>query len=89
MRPQSCIITISSESYEKLEGYNPDADLNLGCGIPTDFARIKEGDNVLDLLAAAAGNDCIVARAIKLVKPGKVTRLDMTGRYDTESQGKL
>jgi len=68
--------TVFSESYEKLEGYNPDADMNLGCGIPTDFAHIKEGDHLLDL-GSGAGNDCFVARAIVGDK-GKVAGLDMT-----------
>jgi arsenite methyltransferase len=68
--------TVFSESYEKLEGYNPEADLNLGCGIPTEFAGIKTGDHVLDL-GSGAGNDCFVARAI-VGETGKVTGLDMT-----------
>lgn len=68
--------TVFSESYERKEGYNPDADLNLGCGIPTDFAGIKEGDHVLDL-GSGAGNDCFVARAIVGDK-GKVTGIDFT-----------
>ena len=68
--------TVFSENYEKLEGYSPDADLNLGCGIPTDFAGIKKGDYVLDL-GSGAGNDCFVARAI-VGETGKVTGLDMT-----------
>jgi arsenite methyltransferase len=55
--------TVFSESYEKLEGYTPEADLNPGCGIPTEFAGIKTGDHVLDL-GSGAGNDCFVARAI-------------------------
>ena len=55
--------TVFSDSYENREGYNPDADLNLGCGIPTDYAGIKHGDHVLDL-GSGAGNDCFVARAI-------------------------
>jgi len=55
--------TIFSENYEKLDGYNPDADLGLGCGIPTQFARIQKGDTVLDL-GSGAGNDCFVARAL-------------------------
>ncbi len=50
--------------------------MNLGCGIPTDYARIKEGDSVLDL-GSGAGNDCFVARAI-VGETGKVTGLDMT-----------
>ena len=68
--------TIFSENYEKLEGYNPDADLGLGCGIPTQFAQIKEGDTVLDL-GSGAGNDCFVARAI-VGEKGKVLGLDFS-----------
>jgi ubiquinone/menaquinone biosynthesis C-methylase UbiE len=68
--------TTFSENYETKEGYNPDADLNLGCGIPTDYAGIKKGDHVLDL-GSGAGNDCFVARAI-VGENGKVTGLDMT-----------
>lgn len=69
-------LTTFSDSYENREGYNPDADLNLGCGIPTDYAGIKQGDHVLDL-GSGAGNDCFVARAI-VGENGKVTGLDMT-----------
>lgn len=68
--------TVFSENYKEMEGYNPDADLNLGCGIPTNFAQIKKGDHVLDL-GSGAGNDCFVARAI-VGESGKVTGLDMT-----------
>ncbi|HLN21869.1 MAG TPA: arsenite methyltransferase [Bacteroidales bacterium] len=68
--------SIFSENYEKKDGYNPDADLNLGCGIPTDFAGIRKGDNVLDL-GSGAGNDCFVARALA-GENGKVTGLDFT-----------
>jgi arsenite methyltransferase len=68
--------TVFSESYETKEGYNPDADLNLGCGIPTDYAGIMKGDHVLDL-GSGAGNDCFVARAL-VGETGKVTGLDMT-----------
>lgn len=53
---------IMSDSYSDLEGYNPDADLGLGCGLPTEFAQIQPGDTVLDL-GSGAGNDCFVARA--------------------------
>lgn len=68
--------TVFSENYQSKEGYNPDADLNLGCGIPTDYAGIKKGDHVLDL-GSGAGNDCFVARAIA-GENGKVTGLDIT-----------
>lgn len=54
--------TVFSESYERVEGYNPDADLGLGCGLPTKFAHIKAGQTVVDL-GSGAGNDCFVARA--------------------------
>jgi SAM-dependent methyltransferase len=68
--------TVFSENYGTKEGYNPDADLNLGCGIPTDYAGIKKGDHILDL-GSGAGNDCFVARAI-VGETGKVIGLDMT-----------
>lgn len=67
---------VFAEDYSKLKGYNADADLGLGCGIPTEFALIKEGDIVLDL-GSGAGNDCFVSR--ELTGPtGKVIGLDMT-----------
>lgn len=68
--------TIFSEDYSKLEGYNKDADLSLGCGIPTEFAKINKGDIVLDL-GSGAGNDCFVARALT-GENGKVIGLDFT-----------
>jgi len=68
--------TIFSENYEKLEGYNPDADLGLGCGIPTEFVQIKKGDTVVDL-GSGAGNDCFVARAL-VGETGQVIGIDMT-----------
>ena len=67
---------VFAESYDKEKGYNPEADLGLGCGIPTQFANIKEGDSVLDL-GSGAGNDCFVARAI-VGETGKVTGIDFT-----------
>jgi len=68
--------TIFSESYNNLDGYNPDADLGLGCGIPTEFARIKKGDTIIDL-GSGAGNDCFVARALT-GETGRVIGIDMT-----------
>ena len=47
---------IMTDDYSTLEGYNPDADLGLGCGLPTQFAKIKKGDIVIDL-GSGAGND--------------------------------
>jgi SAM-dependent methyltransferase len=59
-----------------LEGYNADADLGLGCGLPTQFAMIKKGDVVIDL-GSGAGNDCFVARA-ETGESGKVIGIDFT-----------
>lgn len=67
---------VFAEDYTKLGGYNADADLGLGCGIPTEFAQINEGDTVLDL-GSGAGNDCFVARAL-VGEKGKVIGVDMT-----------
>lgn len=77
--------TFSSESYEKLEGYDPEADLGLGCGIPTEFALIKEGDTVIDL-GSGAGNDCFVARAL-VGEKGKVIGVDFTGAMIEKARG--
>jgi SAM-dependent methyltransferase len=65
-----------SDSYDALKGYNPDADLGLGCGLPTAFAYIQTGDTVLDL-GSGAGNDCFVARA-ETGAEGKVLGVDFT-----------
>lgn len=70
------VYNIMSESYDDLHGYNPDADLGLGCGLPTAFAHMKPGDTVLDL-GSGAGNDCFVARAV-VGEGGKVIGVDMT-----------
>ena len=85
------VYNIMSDSYETLEGYNPDADLGLGCGLPTEFALIKEGDTVVDL-GSGAGNDCFVARAYTGEK-GKVIGVDFTpimiekARINAEKRG--
>jgi arsenite methyltransferase len=64
------------EGYDGIAGYVPEADLHLGCGLPTEHAGIKEGDTVIDL-GSGAGNDCFVAR--QLVGPdGEVIGVDMT-----------
>lgn len=70
------VYNIMTDDYSNLEGYNADADLGLGCGLPTQFAKIKEGDIVIDL-GSGAGNDCFVAR--KETGPtGKVIGIDFT-----------
>lgn len=70
------VYNIMSDDYTKMEGYNADADLGLGCGLPTEFAQIKEGDTVIDL-GSGAGNDCFIARKATGEK-GKVIGIDFT-----------
>ncbi len=70
------VYNIMADDYSKLEGYNPDADLGLGCGLPTEFAKIKEGDTVIDL-GSGAGNDAFVARRV-VGEKGKVIGIDFT-----------
>ena len=70
------VYNIMNDDYSHLEGYNSDADLGLGCGLPTQFARIKKGDTVIDL-GSGAGNDCFVARA-ETGESGKVIGIDFT-----------
>src|SRR5258708_1683959 len=55
------VYNIMSDDYSTVEGYNADADLGLGCGLPTQFAQIKPGDTIIDL-GSGAGNDCFIAR---------------------------
>lgn len=70
------VYTVMSDSYHGLDGYNPDADMGLGCGIPTEFAAISPGDTVVDL-GSGAGNDCFVARAA-VGESGKVIGVDFS-----------
>ena len=70
------IYNIMTDDYSELDGYNPDADLGLGCGLPTQFAKIKKGDIVVDL-GSGAGNDCFVARK-ETGEIGKVIGIDFT-----------
>ncbi len=70
------VYNIMADDYNQLEGYNPDADLGLGCGLPTEFAKIKEGDLVVDL-GSGAGNDAFVSRRI-VGEKGRVIGIDFT-----------
>lgn len=70
------VYSIMMDDYSKVEGYNSDADLGLGCGLPTAFAQIQKGDTVIDL-GSGAGNDCFVARH-ETGETGKVIGIDFT-----------
>lgn len=85
------VYNIMSDDYTTLEGYNADADLGLGCGLPTRFAQIKKGDTVIDL-GSGAGNDCFIARH-ETGETGKVIGIDFTpamiekARHNAEVRG--
>jgi len=70
------VYNIMTDDYTQVAGYNADADLGLGCGLPTAFAKIKKGDVVVDL-GSGAGNDCFVARH-ETGETGKVIGIDFT-----------
>ncbi|MCB0660643.1 MAG: arsenite methyltransferase [Saprospiraceae bacterium] len=85
------VYNIMSDNYDQLDGYHPDADLKLGCGLPTQYAKIKKGDTVVDL-GSGAGNDCFVARH-ETGETGKVIGIDFTetmikkARQNAENRG--
>lgn len=74
--PSNKVYNIMMDDYSETSGYVEDADLGLGCGLPTQFAKIKKGDTVIDL-GSGAGNDCFVARHETGVE-GKVIGIDFT-----------
>lgn len=82
--------TIMAENYDELDGYAQDADLGLGCGLPTEFANIQKGDVVVDL-GSGAGNDVFIASKI-VGDSGKVIGIDMTDEMNdlaNENKSKL
>lgn len=85
------VYNIMTDDYTDLEGYNKDADLGLGCGLPTQFAKIKAGDVVIDL-GSGAGNDAFIARH-ETGETGKVIGIDFTpamierARQNAEARG--
>jgi len=70
------VYNVMSDDYTSIEGYEADADLGLGCGLPTQFAKIKPGNVVIDL-GSGAGNDAFIARA-ETGESGKVIGIDFT-----------
>jgi arsenite methyltransferase len=64
------------DAYADLAGYVAEADLRLGCGVPTGHAGIEEGDIVLDL-GSGAGIDAFVALR-SVGEAGRVIGVDMT-----------
>lgn len=89
--PSNKVYNIMMDDYSETKGYVEDADLGLGCGLPTQFAKIQKGDTVIDL-GSGAGNDCFVARH-ETGAEGKVLGIDFTpimiekARKNTEKLG--
>ncbi len=75
-RPTNKVYNIMMDDYSGTSGYVEEADLGLGCGLPTHFAKIEKGDTVIDL-GSGAGNDCFVARH-EVGAEGKVIGIDFT-----------
>jgi len=74
--PTNKVYNIMMDDYSETNGYIEYADLGLGCGLPTQFAKINNGDTVIDL-GSGAGNDCFVARH-ETGSEGKVIGIDFT-----------
>src|SRR5690606_18671965 len=74
--PSNKVYNIMMDDYSGTSGYVEEADLGLGCGLPTQFAKIQKGDTVVDL-GSGAGNDCFVARH-ETGSEGKVIGIDFT-----------
>ena len=89
--PSNKVYNIMLDDYTGTKGYVADADLGLGCGLPTQFTKINKGDTVIDL-GSGAGNDCFVARH-ETGPEGKVIGIDFTpvmiqkARNNTEKLG--
>ena len=79
------VYNIMTDDYSELQGYESEADLGLGCGLPTQFAKISMGDTVIDL-GSGAGNDCFVARH-ETGPEGKVIGIDFTPAMIKKARG--
>jgi arsenite methyltransferase len=77
-------IDMIGDAYRAVEGYLAEADLGLGCGVPTEYAGIRPGDTVLDL-GAGAGVDAFVARRL-VGEGGQVYGVDMTPDMVTKAR---
>lgn len=75
------------EPYAQIEGHVEEADLDLGCGLPTEHAGINPGDTVVDL-GSGAGNDVFIARQI-VGEHGRVIGIDMAENMHEKAMANL
>ncbi|MGH6915602.1 MAG: arsenite methyltransferase [Geminicoccales bacterium] len=69
-------LNVIGDAYAGIAGRLAEADLNLGCGVPTRHAGLAAGETVLDL-GSGAGNDAFIARH-EVGPEGRVIGVDMT-----------
>jgi len=69
-------LDVIGDAYAGMAGHMEDADLHLGCGVPTRHAALRPGETVLDL-GSGAGNDVFIARH-EVGPTGHVIGVDMT-----------
>ncbi|MGD9507727.1 MAG: arsenite methyltransferase [Geminicoccaceae bacterium] len=69
-------LNVIGDAYQGVAGRHEEADLNLGCGVPTRHAALRPGETVLDL-GSGAGNDVLIARH-EVGPEGRVIGVDMT-----------
>jgi arsenite methyltransferase len=69
-------LNVIGDAYAGVAGHLAEADLNLGCGVPTRHAALRLGETVLDL-GSGAGNDAFIARH-EVGPEGRVLGVDMT-----------
>ena len=69
-------LNMIGDAYAGVAGHLAEADLDLGCGVPTRLAALAAGETVLDL-GSGAGNDAFIARH-EVGAEGRVIGVDMT-----------
>ena len=69
-------LDVIGDAYRGVAGRLEEADLHLGCGVPTRHAALRPGETVLDL-GSGAGNDVFIARH-DVGPEGRVIGVDMT-----------
>ena len=69
-------LDVIGDAYQGVAGRLEEADLHLGCGVPTRHAALRPGETVLDL-GSGVGNDVFIARH-EVGPEGRVLGVDMT-----------